>query len=177
MKLIILDRDGVINQDSDAFIKNPDEWRPIDGSAEAIARLGKAGYQIVVATNQSGIARGLFDPGTLGAIHAKMHRVVREAGGRIDAVFFCPHGPDDHCRCRKPQPGMFEEILARHDVAAENVLAVGDRLRDLQAADRAGCRPVLVLTGKGRQTLAAGDLPPATIVRADLAAIADELAR
>ena len=177
MKLIILDRDGVINHDSDAFIKNPDEWQPIDGSIEAIARLGKAGYQIVVATNQSGLARGLFDPGMLGEIHTKMHRVVREAGGRIDAVFFCPHGPDDHCRCRKPLPGMFEEILARYDLPAENILAVGDRLRDLQAADRAGCRPVLVLTGKGHATLAAGDLPPATIVRADLAALADELAR
>jgi len=176
VKLIVLDRDGVINHDSDAYIKNPDEWRPIPGSLEAIARLSKAGYRIVVATNQSGIARKLFDVATLGAIHSKMHRAVADAGGRIDAIFFCPHGPDEGCACRKPQPGLFEEILARFDANAAEVHAIGDQLRDLQAAHAAGCRPILVLTGKGRATLAAGGLPPATVVRVDLAAVAAELA-
>ena len=176
MKLIVLDRDGVINHDSDAYIKSPDEWRPIPGSLEAIARLRKAGYHIVVATNQSGIARKLFDAATLGAIHAKMHRAVEEAGGRIEAIFFCPHGPDEGCACRKPRSGMFDEILQRFQAAAINVHAIGDQLRDLQAAQAAGCRPVLVLTGKGSATLAAGGLPPATAVRVDLAAVAAELA-
>ena len=175
MKLIVLDRDGVINHDSDAFIRSPDEWRPIPGSLEAIARLGDAGYRIVVATNQSGVARGLFDVATLGAIHAKMHRAVADVGGRIDAIFFCPHGPDEGCTCRKPQPGLFREILARFD-ASGTVHAVGDRLRDLQAAHAAGCRPILVLTGHGRATLAAGGLPRDTVVRVDLAAVATELA-
>jgi len=176
VKLIVLDRDGVINHDSDAYIKSPDEWRPIPGSLEAIARLRKAGYHIVVATNQSGIARKLFDAATLGAIHAKMHRAVEEAGGRIEAIFFCPHGPDEGCACRKPRSGMFDEILQRFQAAAINVHAIGDQLRDLQAAQAAGCRPVLVLTGKGSATLAAGGLPPATAVRVDLAAVAAELA-
>lgn len=175
MKLIVLDRDGVINHDSDAFIKSPDEWRPIPGSLEAIARLCKAGYRIVVATNQSGIARGLFDVATLGAIHAKMHRAVADAGGQIDAIFFCPHGPDEGCPCRKPEPGLFREILARFE-STGTVHAVGDQLRDLQAAHAAGCRPMLVLTGKGGATLAAGGLPRDTVVRVDLAAVAAELA-
>ncbi|HEY0879373.1 MAG TPA: D-glycero-beta-D-manno-heptose 1,7-bisphosphate 7-phosphatase [Zeimonas sp.] len=176
MKLIVLDRDGVINHDSDAYIKSPDEWRPLPGSLEAIARLDKAGYRIVVATNQSGVARKLFDIATLGAIHAKMHAAAAEAGGRIEAVFFCPHGPDEGCTCRKPRPGLFHEILVRYGAATTDVHAVGDQLRDLQAAHAAGCRPVLVLTGKGRATLAAGGLPPDTVIRVDLAAIAAELA-
>lgn len=176
MKLIILDRDGVINHDSDAYIKSPDEWHPLPGSLEAIAQLCKAGYHLVVATNQSGIARRLFDVATLGAIHAKMHRAVAEAGGQIDAIFFCPHGPDEGCACRKPRTGLFDEILARFGVATNDVHAIGDQLRDLQAAHAVGCRPVLVLTGKGRATLAAGGLPPDTVVRVDLAAVAAELA-
>lgn len=176
VKLIVLDRDGVINHDSDAYIKSPDEWRPIPGSLEAIARLGKAGYRIVVATNQSGIARKLFDVATLGAIHAKMHRAVEEAGGRIDAIFFCPHGPDEGCGCRKPRAGLFDEILRRFQAAPTDVHAIGDQLRDLQAAHAAGFRPVLVLTGKGSTTLAAGGLPTETVVRVDLAAVAAELA-
>lgn len=176
MKLIVLDRDGVINHDSDAYIRTPDEWRPLPGSLEAIARLNKAGYRVVVATNQSGVARKLFDVATLGAIHTRMHQAVGEAGGRIDAVFFCPHGPDDGCECRKPRPGLFHEILARFGASTNEVHAIGDQLRDLQAAHAAGCRPVLVLTGKGRKTLAAGGLPPETAVRVDLAAVAIELA-
>jgi len=176
VKLIVLDRDGVINHDSDAYIKSPDEWRALPGSLDAIARLSKAGYRIVVATNQSGVARKLFDIATLGRIHEKMHRAVAEAGGRIDAIFFCPHGPDEGCACRKPRPGLFDEILARFEAATTDVHAIGDQLRDLQAAHAAGCRPVLVLTGKGRATLAAGGLPPETVVRVDLAAVAAELA-
>jgi D-glycero-D-manno-heptose 1,7-bisphosphate phosphatase len=176
VKLIILDRDGVINHDSDAYIKNPDEWRPLPGSLEAIARLSRSGYRIVVATNQSGIARGLFDLAMLASIHAKMHQAVSGAGGRIDAIFFCPHGPEAGCACRKPRPGLFLEVLQRFKAAPAEVHAIGDQLRDLQAAHAAGCRPVLVLTGKGRATMANGGLPPDTAVRVDLAAVAAELA-
>jgi D-glycero-D-manno-heptose 1,7-bisphosphate phosphatase len=176
VKLIILDRDGVINHDSDAFIKSPDEWRPIAGSLEAIARLGKAGYRVVVATNQSGVGRGLFDLATLAAIHTKMHRAVTAAGGHLDAIFFCPHAADAHCHCRKPEPGMLEEILRRFQVEPQSVTAVGDSLRDLQAAAAVGTKPVLVLTGKGQKTMQAGGLPPQTLVRVDLAAVAAELA-
>lgn len=176
MKLIILDRDGVINHDSDAYIKRPEEWVPIPGSLEAIARLTKAGYRIAVATNQSGVARGLFDLATLSAIHAKMHLAVTAAGGRIDAVFFCPHAADSQCNCRKPRPGMIQEVLRRFRLEPGQVPMVGDALRDLQAAAGIGCRPVLVLTGKGRATMQAGGLPDATQVRVDLAAVAAELA-
>jgi len=176
VKLIILDRDGVINHDSDAYIKSPDEWKPLAGSIEAIARLSKAGYRIVVATNQSGVARGLFDLATLAAMHSKMHTCVNQAGGRIDAIFFCPHSADSNCDCRKPKPGLFRDILARFHANAAEVTAVGDSLRDLQAAAAAGCRPVLVLTGKGQRTMQAGGLPPGTAVRVDLAAVAAELA-
>jgi len=154
--LVILDRDGVVNEDSDAYIKSPAEWVPVPGSPEAIARLTRAGWRVVVATNQSGIARGLFDLETLHRIHARMHRVVAEAGGRIEAVFFCPHGPADRCRCRKPAPGLFEEIAARLGTTLEGVPAIGDSARDLEAARAAGARPVLVRTGKGRRTEAAG---------------------
>lgn len=175
MKLIILDRDGVINEDSDAYIKSPDEWHPIPGSLEAIARLVKAGYRIAVATNQSGVARGLFDMATLASIHEKMHQAVAAAGGRIDAVFFCPHAADAQCHCRKPQPGMLEEILRRFEADARQVTVVGDSLRDLEAAASIGCRPVLVLTGKGRTTMQKGGLPAQTLVRVDLAAVAAEL--
>lgn len=175
MKLIILDRDGVINHDSDAYIKGPDEWHPIPGSLEAIARFTKAGYRIAVATNQSGVGRGLFDLATLAAIHAKMHQAVAEAGGRIDAVFFCPHAADSRCDCRKPKPGMILEILRRYGAEPVGITVVGDSLRDLQAAAAVGCRPVLVLSGKGRKTMQAGGLPPETLVRVDLAAVASEL--
>lgn len=176
MKLIILDRDGVINHDSDAYIKSPDEWKPVQGSLEAIARLTKAGYRIAVATNQSGVARGLFDLATLGAIHTKMQARVAAAGGRIDAIFFCPHAADSHCDCRKPKPGLVLDVLARFHANPVEVTVVGDSLRDLQAATAAGCRPVLVLTGKGKRTMQTGGLPPETLVRVDLAAVAAELA-
>jgi len=176
MKLLILDRDGTINEDSDKYIKSPTEWRPLPGSLEAIARLTQAGWRVVVATNQSGIARGLFDMATLNAIHAEMHRAVAQAGGRIDAVFFCPHAADSNCECRKPRPGLLREIASRLDADLKDVPMAGDGLRDLEAAAAVGARPYLVLTGKGRKTLEAGGLPAGTEVVEDLAALAARLA-
>lgn len=175
MKLIVLDRDGVINVDSASFIKSPSEWRPIPGSLEAIARLHQAGYRVVVATNQSGVGRNLFDMDTLNAIHQKMHQLVAVAGGRIDAVFYCPHTADDKCDCRKPSPGMFRRIASCFNVDLAGVPAVGDSLRDLQAAVQVGAAPYLVLTGKGQKTHADGDLPPGTQVFPDLASVVDVL--
>jgi D-glycero-D-manno-heptose 1,7-bisphosphate phosphatase len=175
MKLIILDRDGVINHDSDEFIKSPDEWIPIPGSLEAIARLNQSGYRVVVASNQSGIARGLFDIFTLNAIHQKLHKAAQQAGADIDAVFFCPHAADDHCDCRKPKPGMFQEIAKRFEVSLKGVPCIGDSLRDLQAGFVSGCTPLLVRTGKGERTLAKGGLPPGTTVHDDLSAAVDFL--
>lgn len=175
MKLIILDRDGVINFDSDQFIKNPAEWQPIPGSLEAIARLNQADYRVVVATNQSGVGRGLFDMPTLNAIHDKMHKACALVGARIDAVFFCPHTADSHCDCRKPKPGMLDEIAARFNVQLAGVPVVGDSLRDLLPAAERGATPYLVLTGKGTKTQAAGGLPQGTPVFADLAAVVSEL--
>ena len=176
MKLVVLDRDGTINHDSDQYIKSPEEWKPIKGSVEAIARLTQDGWRVVVATNQSGIGQGLFDMATLNAIHDTMHRAVHQAGGRIDAIFFCPHPRDSHCECRKPKPGMLLEIAKRMNVELEGVPVVGDSLRDLQAAAAAGARPVLVLTGKGRKTRDAGGLPAGTAVYPDLAAFAAQQA-
>jgi D-glycero-D-manno-heptose 1,7-bisphosphate phosphatase len=170
MKLVILDRDGTINFDSDQYIKSPEEWRPIPGSLDAIAALNRAGYSVVVATNQSGISRGLLDMSVLNAIHDTMHRALAKAGARIDAVFFCPHGAEDGCECRKPKPGLFDEIADRYGIGLSGVPAVGDSLRDLQAAAARGARPILVLTGKGAQTRKAGGLPEGTEVVADLAA-------
>jgi D-glycero-D-manno-heptose 1,7-bisphosphate phosphatase len=176
VKLVILDRDGTINHDSDHYIKSTDEWRPIDGSLEAIARLTQAGYRVVVATNQSGIARGLFDSSTLIAIHDKMQRAVAQAGGRIDAFFFCPHAADSACECRKPRPGMLREIARRFNHSLADAYMVGDAQRDLDAAAAAGAKPVLVLTGKGLRTQQDGRLPPGTEVYPDLAAFARHLA-
>jgi D-glycero-D-manno-heptose 1,7-bisphosphate phosphatase len=170
MKLIILDRDGVINFDSDLYIKSPDEWRPIPGSLDAIARLTQWGWRVVVATNQSGVGRGLFEMDTLNAIHDKMVRAVSHAGGRIDAIFFCPHTNSDKCACRKPKPGMFKEIAQRFNVDLNGVPAIGDSLRDLQAARTVGAQPMLVLTGKGQKTHDDPLLPPGTLVFPDLAA-------
>lgn len=174
MKLIILDRDGVINRDSEAYIKSPDEWIPIPGSLDAIARLNAAGYRVVVATNQSGIARGLFDLATLGAIHTKMHQAASQAGGHIDAVFFCPHAADALCDCRKPKPGMINEVLRRYKLQPADIAVVGDSMRDLQAASAAGCLPHLVLTGNGEKTRSIGNLPSGTVIHADLAGMVDQ---
>ena len=175
MRLIILDRDGVINEDSDDFIKSPDEWTPVPGSIDAIARLTHADYRVLVVTNQSGVARGLFDLDTLMRIHDKMHRLVGEAGGQIEAVFFCPHGPDDDCDCRKPKPGMFHEISRRLMVDLDGVPAVGDSLRDLQAAKAARATPFLVRTGKGMRTLANPEAIEGIEVFDDLAEVVDHL--
>lgn len=159
-RLVILDRDGVINEDSDAYIKSPEEWIPIPGAAEAIARLHHAGYRVVVATNQSGVARNYFSIATLDAIHRRMLEHVRAAGGDLAGIYFCPHGPDDGCDCRKPLPGLIDRIIADHgDV--RGVPLVGDSLRDLECGVARGCRPVLVRTGKGERTLAKG--LPATL--------------
>ena len=175
VKLIVLDRDGVINHDSDQFIKSPDEWRPIPGSLEAIARLNHAGYRVIVATNQSGVGRGLFDMGTLNAIHEKMHRALAQVGGRIEAVYYCPDTAESESTYRKPAPGMLLDALRRFRVAPDAAVMIGDSLRDLQAAEAVGCQPVLVLTGNGRDTLRDGGLPATTRVRTDLAAAVRDL--
>jgi D-glycero-D-manno-heptose 1,7-bisphosphate phosphatase len=177
MKLIILDRDGVINHDSDSFIKSPEEWVPLPGSLEAIARLNQAGYRVVVSTNQSGVGRGFFAMATLNAIHQKMHTSAQQVGADIDAVFFCPHTQDDNCECRKPKAGMLVEIAKRFEINLrhESVVVVGDSLRDLQAGFVVGCAPYLVLTGKGQDTVAKGGLPPGTKIYADLAEVVESL--
>lgn len=174
MKLVILDRDGVINIDSANFIKKPNEWIPIPGSLEAIALLNQSGFRVALATNQSGISRGLFDMVTLNAIHDKMHRALSQLGGRIDALFYCPHAAEDLCNCRKPKAGMIEDIGLRFSVNLKNVSGVGDSLRDLQAYADAGCQPILVRTGKGEETLTNSTqvgkaLPKGTWICADLA--------
>src|SRR5260221_1159812 len=148
MKLVILDRDGGINQDSDQFIKNTTEWKPIPGSLEAIAKLNHAGYHVVVASNQSGIGRGLLDMGALNAINDKMYRVLAQVGGRIDALFYCPHAAEANCDCRKPKPGMFIDIAQRFNVDLAGVPSVGDSLRDLQAAATAAGHPLIESYGK-----------------------------
>jgi D-glycero-D-manno-heptose 1,7-bisphosphate phosphatase len=175
MKLIILDRDGVINQDSDLYIKSPEEWIPLPGSLEAIARLNQWGYRVVVCTNQSGIGRGLYGMDTLNAIHDKMIKMASHAGGSIDAIFFCPHTNADNCDCRKPKAGMLKEIAARYNVDLTGVPVVGDSLRDLESAVAVGGQPILVLTGKGKKTQLDPALPSHTFVFANLAAAVQKL--
>lgn len=180
MKLVILDRDGTINEDRDDFVKSADEWVPVPGALEAIARLNHAGWHTVIATNQSGLARGLFDMAALNATHMRMNRELAAFGGRIDAVFFCPHAPDDGCTCRKPMPGLFTMIGERYGLDLGETHAVGDSLRDLQASAAAGCMPHLVRTGKGAalDDAAAVGLAaavPGTVVHADLSAFAHDL--
>lgn len=177
MKLAILDRDGVINCDSPSYVKSPDEWKPIAGSLEAIARLNQAGWHVVVATNQSGVARGLFEMATLNAIHDRMHRALAAVGGRIDAVFYCPHAQDAGCACRKPRPGLHEDIARRFGTSLAGVPCIGDAQRDLEAAAAAGGQPMLVLTGKGEITRRAGPLPAGTAVFADLAEAVQAIVR
>jgi D-glycero-D-manno-heptose 1,7-bisphosphate phosphatase len=178
MKLVILDRDGTINVDSDEFIKTPDEWQPLPGALEAIARLNHAGWHVAVASNQSGLGRGLFDVASLNAIHAKMHKMLSAIGGRIDAVFYCPHAPDEGCQCRKPLPGLFEQIGERFGVDLRSVPVVGDTPRDLEAGVAVGCQPHLVLTGKAaglRGQPLPDTYPPLTRTHLDLSAFADWL--
>ena len=179
-KLVILDRDGTINEDRDDFVKSPDEWLPIPGALEAISRLNHAGWHTVVATNQSGLGRGLFDMATLNATHLKMNQALARHGGRIDAVFFCPHTPEDNCQCRKPMPGLIELIGERYGVDFADTPIVGDSLRDLLAGEAVGCPTHLVRTGKGALLDAAGlarliGRVPGTQVHADLAAFAEAL--
>lgn len=152
MKLVILDRDGVINEDSDAFVKSADEFIPIPGSVEAIALLTRHGYEVAIATNQSGLGRGLFDLDDLEAMHRKLDALVEEAGGRVSGIFYCPHAPDDGCACRKPLPGLLDAIAAELHCELAGAPLIGDSQRDLEAGLARGCVPVLVRTGKGEKT-------------------------
>ncbi len=151
-KVVVLDRDGVVNRDSEAFIKSAEEWLPLPGSIEAIADLSRAGYLITLATNQSGLARGLFDIAALDSIHERLRKQVESEGGHVDGIFFCPHGPGKKCACRKPATGLLEQIEAEFGRSLRNCWFIGDSLRDLQAARSHGCRPVLVRTGNGLTT-------------------------
>jgi len=174
-RFIILDRDGVINEDSDEFIKSPDEWIPLPGSLDAIAALCNGGYRVFVATNQSGVGRGLFSSAILANIHERMLDQIRAAGGEIGEIYICPHAPDEGCDCRKPRPGMLRRFAAEQHAELEQVVLIGDALRDIEAARAVGARPLLVRTGKGRKTeaeLPAGD---STEVFDDLAAAAATL--
>ena len=175
MKLIILDRDGVINYDSDEYIKSAEEWQAIPGSLDAIARLHHAGYHVVVASNQAGIARGKFDIDALNSIHQKMHTHLAQYGGVINAVFFCPHGPDDNCDCRKPKPGLLLEVARRLRTTLKGVYAVGDKFSDLEAASAAGAIPVLVKTGYGQSVVNDHKVPDKVEVYDNLADFVDKL--
>lgn len=175
MKLVIIDRDGTLCVEHVGYIRSPDDWEPLPGALDAVARLNQAGYQVVMAVNLPGLGRGLYDMATLSAIHAKMHRQLAAAGGRIEAVFFCPHAPEDECTCRKPLPGLFRQIGERYKVDLRQVHAVGNSATDMQAAVAAGCVPHLVLTGPGapaRTDPLPPQFPPGTRVHADLAAFA-----
>ena len=174
MKLLIIDRDGVINEDSDAYIKSVEEWIPIPGSIEAIAQLSKAGWTVAVATNQSGIARGYYPTATLDAMHERLRGLVAEQGGEVGLIVHCPHGPDDGCDCRKPKPGMLKTIAAHYAVELAGLWFVGDSKGDLEAALAVDAQPVLVKTGKGERTLSKG-LPAGTLAFEDLAAVARAL--
>ncbi len=178
LKFVILDRDGTINRASDEFVKSPEEWQPLPGSLEAISRLNHAGFHVVLATNQSGLGRGLSDMAALNAVHSHMVKMVAAAGGRIDAIFYCPHAPDEGCACRKPAPGLLQQIQERYGIDLKGVPYVGDSLRDMQAAQAAGCAPHLVLTGRHPDMSAEGlppDFPVETQVHANLCAFVDHL--
>lgn len=174
-KILILDRDGVINEDSDAFVKNADEWLPIPGSIEAMAALYKAGWILTIATNQSGLARGKFSAEDLDAQHEKLLRLLHSAGGDLHHIAWCPHGPDDGCECRKPRPGLLHQISLALNLDLDGAFMVGDSLRDLQAGQAVGCQAVLVRTGKGEKTLAAGEGLEQVLVVANLAELAEQL--
>lgn len=176
MKLIILDRDGVINYDSDAFIKTVDEWIALPGALDAIARLSRAGWTVAVATNQSGLARGYYSVPTLEFMHQLLRDEIQQRGGYLGLITYCPHGPDDNCDCRKPLPGLLTQVAEYYKIPLDGVWFVGDSLRDLQAAVAANAQPVLVCTGKGEQTREKS-LPENTLIFADLSAIADHLLR
>lgn len=171
--LVVLDRDGVINKDSDEYIKSPQEWEPLDGSLDAIVALNDAGFKVVVATNQSGIARGYFDLPTLRAIHDKMLQSTANRGGIIDRIYFCPHAPEDNCECRKPKIGMLTQIAKDYQVNLQNVVLIGDKYSDIQAGLNAGCKCILVLTGKGKETLEKYQLHKSVMVAKNLEDAAD----
>lgn len=175
MKLIILDRDGVINHESDGYIKSEEEWIPIEGSIEAIAKLSQADYRVVVVTNQSGVARGILTIEDLHAIHQRMQKDVSAGGGRIDAIFICPHKPDDKCECRKPRPGMLHSVMERLETELTGVPLVGDSLRDVQSAMVVGATPVLVRTGHGARTVEQNRHLENVEVFDDLASFVDDL--
>lgn len=182
MKLLILDRDGTLNRNRDDYVASPDEWEALPGALEAVARLNQGGWRVVLATNQSGVGRGTFDMAALNAIHTKLHRQLAVVGGRVEAIFFCPHAPEDGCHCRKPAPGLFEQIGARFGVDLAQVPAAGNALRHVQAAASAGCPPHLLLTGqsghlRGEADLRTliPDLPSSVRVHDDLSAFADWL--
>lgn len=182
VKLVILGRDGILNQYREDHVKSPDEWVPVPGAMEAVSRLNHAGWHVVVATNQSGIGRGMIDMANINAVHSHMIRLAQADGGKIDAVFFCPHTPEDHCECRKPQPGMMIDIGSRYGIDLHQVPMVADTLRDLQAAVAAGCEPHLVLSGRaalldGAQLAHMTAQVPAVQVHADLGAFAEHLLR
>ena len=177
MALIILDRDGVINHDSEDYIKSPDEWKPIPGSLEAIARLTQSDYRVVVVTNQSGLARKKFDIDTLNAIHQKMFNHLAQFGGTIEAIFFCPHGPKQGCKCRKPRTGLFDDIADRLRVSLTNVPCVGDSLTDIEAAQAVNATPILVRTGNGKALIDEEKVPEGVVVFDDLAAVVDSLVK
>ena len=178
MKLVILDRDGTINTATAEFVQSPAEWLPLPGALEAIAKLNHAGWHVVIASNQAGLGRGLFDVDTLNAIHTKMHKMLAAVGGRVDAIFYCPHAPDEGCHCRKPEPGLFEQIADRYGIDLRGVPTAGDSARDLVAGSAAGCEPHLLLTGNGEPYLdrpLPDVFPAGTQVHADLNAFADSL--
>ena len=150
---VLLDRDGVINYDSDDFIKTADEWIPSPNSLEAIALLNQHDYKVAIITNQSGLSRGYYNEDTLAEIHNKMYLLTKEKGGEIDSIYYCPHGPDDNCKCRKPMPGLLTEFAAEKNRSLSDIYFVGDKLADMQAAVSAGAKPILVKTGKGEKTL------------------------
>ncbi|MDM7463195.1 D-glycero-beta-D-manno-heptose 1,7-bisphosphate 7-phosphatase [Tepidimonas taiwanensis] len=178
LRLVVIDRDGTLNQDPEDFLHGPDDWQPLPGALEAIARLNEAGWRVVVASNQAGLGRGLFDLDTLNAIHARMHKAVAQAGGRIEAVFFCPHAPEDACDCRKPAPGLFRQIAARFGTSPSQLVVVGDSVRDAGAGVAAGCDTHLVLTGQSAAWRGVGrppGVPQAVALHDDLLAFAEAL--
>ena len=180
MKLIILGRDGILNEYRDDHVKAPAEWVPIPGALEAVSRLNHAGWHAVVATNQAGIGRGMIDMASVNLIHAHMNKLMQAQGARLDAVFFCPHTPEEQCDCRKPLPGMMLEIGERYGVDLDHVPVAADTLRDLQAAHAAGCEPHLVRTGRAAQLDDAVveqwcKQVPGVRVHADLSAMAEQL--
>ena len=175
MKLVIVDRDGTVCVEREGYIQTPDEWEALPGALDAIARINQAGYHVVVAANMPGLGRGLFDSAALNAIHTKMAKQLAAVGGRVEAIFFCPHAPEEACSCRKPAPGLFQKIGERYKIDLKQVHAVGNSLSDAQAAHAAGCVPHLVLTGRHAPQADAPlppDYPAATRVHADLAAFA-----